>query len=118
MLSGEISSWEDPQNVDWGGDSEESKSTSGHAFTLGGRAMSWYSKKQKLHNNASYGGRLCVTIETKDNAIKYMYTKKVFMSLSTKPIPSDTFRTHMLSLEIRKVQFRDISCHVMDKVLL
>ena len=61
---------------------------------------------------------MCVTIETKEIAIKYMYTKKVFMSLLTKPIPSDTFKTHMLSLGIRKVQFRDISCHVMDKALL
>ena len=59
-----------------------------------------------------------VTIETKDIAIKHMYTKKVFMSLLTKPILSDTFKTHMLSLGIRKVQVRDISCHEMDKVLL
>jgi len=36
----------------------------------------------------------------------------------TKPIPSDTFKTHMLSLGIRKVRFSDVSCHVMDKVLL
>ena len=61
---------------------------------------------------------MCVTIETKDIAIKYMYSKKVFVSLLTKLIPSDTFKAHMLSLGIRKVQFRDISCHVMDKVLL
>ena len=60
----------------------------------------------------------CVTIETKDIAIQYMHTKKVFMSLLTKPTPSDTFKFHMLSLGINKVQFRDISCHVMDKVLL
>ena len=114
----EISSWENSQNIDWRGDSKESKSTSGHSFTLGRRAMSWSSKKQKLHNNVSYGGRLCVTIETKEIAIKYMYTKKVFVSLLTKLIPSDTFKTHMLSLGVCKVQFRDISCHVMDKVLL
>jgi len=61
---------------------------------------------------------LLVTIETKDITIKYMYTKKVFMSLLTKPIPSDTFKTHTLNLEIRKVQFWDISSHVMDKVFL
>jgi len=61
---------------------------------------------------------LCVTIETKDIVIKYMYTKKVFMSILTKLIPSDTFKTHMVSLGIRKVQFRDISCHMMNKVLL
>jgi len=47
-----------------------------------------------------------------------MYTKKVFMSFLTKPIPSGKFKAHMLSIRIRKVQFRDISCHVVDKVLL
>ena len=57
---------------------------------------------------------LFVIIGTKAIAIKYMYTKKVFMSLLTKPIPSDMFKIHMLSLGIRKVQFQDISCHVMD----
>ena len=36
----------------------------------------------------------------------------------TKPIPSDTFKTHILSLGIRKVPFSDIFYHVMDKVLL
>ena len=40
------------------------------------------------------------------------------LSLLAKPIPSDTFKTHILSLGMRKVQFRGISCHVMDKVLL
>jgi len=48
---------------------------------------------------------LCVTIETKEIAIKYMYTKKVFMSLLTKPIPSDTLKTHMLSLEFTRFNF-------------
>jgi len=33
-------------NVDWGGDSDGSKLTSGHALALGGRAMSWCIKKQ------------------------------------------------------------------------
>jgi len=46
---------------------------------------------------------VCVTIETKDIAIKYMYSKKVFVSLLTKLIPSDTFKMHMLSLRIHKV---------------
>ena len=32
----------------------------------------------------------------------------------TKPSPSDTFKTHILNLEIHRVQSR----HVMDKVLL
>ena len=32
--------------VDSNGDPDESRSTSGHAFTFGGRALSWCSKKQ------------------------------------------------------------------------
>ncbi|XP_074271684.1 secreted RxLR effector protein 161-like [Silene latifolia] len=32
--------------ADWGGDLDESKSTSGYAFILGGGAISWCSKKQ------------------------------------------------------------------------
>ena len=47
-------------NIDWGSDLDESKSTLGHAFNLSGRAMSWCGKEAKLHNNVSYGGRLCV----------------------------------------------------------
>jgi len=41
-------------NIDWGGNSDESKLTSGHALTLNGRAMSWCSKEAQLHNNVSY----------------------------------------------------------------
>lgn len=33
-------------DADWGGDLDESKSTSGYAFVLGGGAISWCSKKQ------------------------------------------------------------------------
>jgi len=33
-------------NVDWGGDPDESRSTSRYLFTLSGGAISWYSKKQ------------------------------------------------------------------------
>jgi len=33
-------------NVDWGGDQDEFRSTSGYVFTLSGRAISWCSKKQ------------------------------------------------------------------------
>jgi len=32
-------------DADWGGDLDESKSTSGYVFTLGGGAVSWCSKK-------------------------------------------------------------------------
>ncbi|XP_074293025.1 secreted RxLR effector protein 161-like [Silene latifolia] len=34
-------------DADWGGDLDESKSTSGYAFILGGGAISWCSKKQE-----------------------------------------------------------------------
>jgi len=61
---------------------------------------------------------LLVSIETKAIAINYMYVEKVIVSLLTKPIPSDMFKTHILSLGIHKVQFSNISCHVIDKVLL
>ena len=33
-------------DTDWGGDLDESRSTSGYVFTLGGGAISWCSKKQ------------------------------------------------------------------------
>jgi len=33
-------------DVDWGGNPNESKSTSGYVFTLGGAVISWCSKKQ------------------------------------------------------------------------
>jgi len=33
-------------DADWGGDLDESKSTSGYVFTLGGGAVSWCSKMQ------------------------------------------------------------------------
>ena len=33
-------------NADWGGDLDESKSTSRYVYTLGGGAVSWCSKKQ------------------------------------------------------------------------
>jgi len=40
--------------------------TSGHAFTLSGRAMLWCSNEQKLYDNFNYGEIVyLVTIETK-----------------------------------------------------
>jgi len=33
-------------DADWGGDSDESRSSSGYMFTLSGGAISWYSKKK------------------------------------------------------------------------
>jgi len=33
-------------DADWGGDTDESRSTSGYVFTLSGGAISWYSRKQ------------------------------------------------------------------------
>ena len=33
-------------DADWSGDLDESKSTSGYVFTLGGGVVSWCSKKQ------------------------------------------------------------------------
>ena len=40
--------------------------TSGHVFTLGGGAMSWRSKKQKLHSNVNYEEIVYpITINTK-----------------------------------------------------
>jgi len=33
-------------DVDWGGELDESKSTSGYVFTLSGGAISWCGKKQ------------------------------------------------------------------------
>ena len=47
-------------NIDWGGDLDKSKLTSGHVFTLSGRVMSWCNKGAQLHNNVSYGDKLCV----------------------------------------------------------
>ena len=46
---------------------------------------------------------LLVTIEAKDIAIKYTHNKKMIIFPMTKPIPSNAFKAHMLSLEIRKV---------------
>ena len=61
-------------NIDWGSDLDESKSTSGHAFNLSGRAMSWCAKKQSCTTMLAMDVD-CVscTIETKSIAIGYIY---------------------------------------------
>ena len=46
---------------------------------------------------------LLVTTEIKDIAIKYIHNKKMIIFAITKPIPSNAFKAHMLSLEIHKV---------------
>ena len=70
-------------NIDWGSDSDESKSTSRHAFNLSGRAMSWCAKKQScttmLTMEVDY---VSCTIETNSIAIRYIYTNKVICSLN------------------------------------
>jgi len=48
---------------------------------------------------------LLVAIETKDIIINCTYTNKVITVSLIKSIPSDTFKAHMLSLEIRQVQY-------------
>lgn len=61
-------------NIDWGGDLDESKSTSGHAFNLSGRAMSWCAKKHSCTTmSAMEVGCVSCTIETKSIAIEYIY---------------------------------------------
>jgi len=59
-----------------------------------------------------------VTIEKKGIAIKYIYTNKVIIVSLIKPTPSDAFKTHVLSLGIRKVQHLDVSCFLMDMFFL
>jgi len=51
--------------ADWGGDPDESRSTSGYVFTLSGGAISWCSKKQD-----------CITLST-------METKYIARSITT-----------------------------------
>jgi len=43
-----------------------------------------------------------IAIETKDIAIKYIYTNKVIVVSLIEPIPKDTFKTHMLILRVYK----------------
>ncbi|XP_022890911.1 uncharacterized protein LOC111405988 [Olea europaea var. sylvestris] len=42
---------------DWGGDSDDRKSTTGYVFYLGNTAFTWSSKKQSIENNLSCKGR-------------------------------------------------------------
>jgi len=42
-------------------------------------------------------------IKTKEIAIKYIPTYKMSADLLTKPIPRDAFKSHMLSLGLRRV---------------
>ena len=67
-------------NVNCGGDPDETRSTLGHAFTLGGGAMSWCTKKQTYTKCWLQRQIVClVTIETKSIIIRYIYSNKVIM---------------------------------------
>ena len=46
---------------------------------------------------------LHVAIETKGIAIEYIYTNKVIVISLIKPIPSNAFKAHLLTLGIRMV---------------
>ena len=59
-----------------------------------------------------------VTMETKEISIRYKYTNKTIAFPWLKPIANDASKAHMLSLGIRKIQFLDVSCYVMDMLLL
>jgi hypothetical protein len=152
-------------DADWGGDLDESKSTSGYVFTLGGGAISWCSKKQdcialstmeaeyvacclaaqeavwlrnflqdlsltprvddpaeiwcdntaaiqyakdpKFHRKAKHIKRryhfVRDAIKSKEIVVKYLSTTKMIADPLTKPTSRDVFKTHMLSLGLRRV---------------
>ena len=151
-------------DADWGGDLDESKSTSGYVFTLGGGAISWCSKKQecialstmeaeyvacclaaqeaiwlrsflqdlnltprvddpvemwcdntaaiqyakdpKFHRKAKHIKRryhfVRNAIKLKEVIVKYLPTSKMVADPLTKPTPRDTFKTHVMSLGLRR----------------
>jgi len=81
--------------------------------------MSWCNKKQDCTTQSTMEAHSVACYHRdKSHCHKVYVHQKGDYVLLTKPIPSDTFKIHMLSLGIRKVQFLDISYQVMDKVLL
>jgi len=66
-----------------------------------------FTKDSKFHQNTKYIKRVYHfvwdVIKTKEIVIKYISTNKMMVDTLTKSILRDAFRSHMLSLELRKV---------------
>ena len=80
-------------DIDWGVESDKSMFTSGYVFALSresyhGLVRSKTAQQCRLWRQSV----LLITIETKDIAIKYIFTNIMIANPLTKPIFSDAFK--------------------------
>jgi len=75
-----------------------------------------FTKDSKFHQKTKHIKRryhfVRDAIKTNEIVIQYISTNKMTTVPLTKLIPRDAFKTHMLSLGLRRVYFLDVSCYV------